>query len=237
MRRRRVGTLEIQECLALVDAGVSHGFGGSDFDARNERLESAWAVFGQSFSVDKLHLLDQVHGTEIVHVASLFDVPAFPQADGWFLRRGQSGAEGRQAFGVRTADCLPIIMASSQHVAILHAGWRGVCSGIQGKAADLFRSQGPLEEVIVVLGPCAGKDSYEAGGEVIEKFGERGVFHVEAGRTFLDIRATVWKSLEASGIKARMIHSSAECTMLSHQYHSYRRDGHASGRNLSFVIL
>ena len=78
---------------------------------------------------------------------------------------------------VRTADCLPILIADTRHraVAAVHAGWRGTLARVAEKALGRMRMQFGTrpEDVVVVLGPAIGGCCYEVGPEVVQAFAAR----------------------------------------------------------------
>ncbi|MFP6809282.1 MAG: peptidoglycan editing factor PgeF [Pseudomonadales bacterium] len=54
------------------------------------------------------------------------------------------------------ADCLPILLAndSGDELAVLHAGWRGLASGVIGKGIEKFKSRVTHAWVGPGIGPC-----------------------------------------------------------------------------------
>ena len=60
---------------------------------------------------------------------------------------------------VTTADCLPILICNKQgtHVAAIHAGWRGLASGII--EATVKAMQLPSDDLLVWLGPALARKS------------------------------------------------------------------------------
>lgn len=118
-------------------------------------------------SLQRVH---QVHGTEI-HEAS----EALPDGDGlWTMKPGYR-------IGVRTADCVPVLLAGpvegAPWVAALHAGWRsavggsgtGDTPGILRVCVELFRNLGgDPRELAWALGPSIQKCHFEVGEEVIQ---------------------------------------------------------------------
>ena len=68
-----------------------------------------------------------------------------------------------------TADCVPIAIASTTGppvLAVVHAGWRGLASGVVDAAVAAL---GPAEKAAIV-GPAIGPCCYEVGAEVSERF-------------------------------------------------------------------
>ncbi|MBP5231652.1 MAG: peptidoglycan editing factor PgeF [Clostridia bacterium] len=74
---------------------------------------------------------------------------------------------------VRTADCVPILLADPYAgvCAAVHAGWRGTAAGIAAVAVgEMGRSGADPARILAALGPCAGPDCYEVGEDVRQAF-------------------------------------------------------------------
>ena len=180
----------------------------------------------------RLLLLRQVHGATVVE-APWEGTPeadaAVAAAPGWLL-------------GIRTADCLPVLLVDVDRrlVAAAHAGWRGTAAGIAARAVDALVAHGARpEQILAALGPGIGPCCYEVGEEVREAFGPDGSAAFRSGpsgRPHLDLRAANVRQLVAAGLRAEAIHHVADCTRCrADLYHSFRRDGPAAGRMISFV--
>jgi YfiH family protein len=180
----------------------------------------------------RLLLLRQVHGTTV----ALAPWDAAPQAD------AAVATEPGLVLGIQTADCLPVLLVDPERgfVAAAHAGWRGTAAGVTRQAVRALIARGSRPEALVAaLGPGIGPCCYEVGDELRELFGP------EAARFFLpgtdgglrlDVRAANVRQLEAAGVRPEAIHHVADCTFChAGRYHSYRREGHGSGRMISFV--
>ena len=72
---------------------------------------------------------------------------------------------------VRVADCAPILLSSGDGrvVGAVHAGWRGVVSGVLLNAVRVMRAEG-AREIVAAIGPCIGVESFEVGPEVLDEF-------------------------------------------------------------------
>ncbi|NJL26668.1 MAG: polyphenol oxidase family protein [Thermoanaerobaculia bacterium] len=141
---------------------------------------------------------------------------------------------------VVTADCVPVILAGREGVAVAHAGWRGVAAEIV--AATLARLGEPVQQVTAWIGPAIGRCCYEVGHDVAARVVEAIAPGRRAGvllagprdRPHLDLAAAVAAQLETQGIGE--IQRVACCTRCSEtMLWSYRRDGQQAGRNLALV--
>jgi polyphenol oxidase len=113
--------------------------------------------------------LRQVHSDIIHSVEQAPEQGAAPAAgDGLITRR-----KGL-LLAVRTADCLPVIVADAEHraVGIFHAGWRGTLARLVEKGVGRMRAQfgSRPERLRAALGPCIRSCCYQVGPEVRELF-------------------------------------------------------------------
>jgi len=169
----------------------------------------------------------QVHGNQVREVGAepaggRFLQPGaepFPKSDGLVTSLG-----GR-ALALLTADCLPVAIAATDgsRLALLHAGWRGLSSGIV--EAGVAAVGGPA---VAAVGPGAGPCCYEVGDEVARPLSER--FGADVIR---DRRADLWlcaaRALRAAGIE--QVDVAGECTICTpDRYFSHRRDHGVTGR-------
>ncbi len=176
----------------------------------------------------------QVHGTRVVSPAP-GDEPA--EADG--LATGP----GKPVVGVVTADCVPVLLVDTHRpaAAAVHAGWRGAAHGVLETAVGhLGETYGTRPANLqAVVGPAIGGCCYEVGPEVEVAFRARtgdltaAAWREGPRRPHVDLRAAVRLLLLAAGVGEVTI--MGPCTACARRYHSYRRDGSAVGRQLSFV--
>ena len=224
-----------------------HGFttrvGGLSL-ARSERLPDAelaenWERVAAEFglSAADVALLTQVHGAKVVRVTE----PSGPlntldEADAmWTDRTGV-------LLAVRVADCVPVLLAAPGGVAVAHAGWRGVAAQVVRAAVEaLCHGIGvDPEHVCASVGPHISGARYEVGQEVVDGLGASGLDESvfvrpgTRGRPHVDLGAAVGAQLEAVGV-GRVRHLGA-CTYSESRFHSYRRDGPASGRLAGVIV-
>ena len=70
---------------------------------------------------------------------------------------------------VRTADCMPILVTNEEGslVSAIHAGWRGLSTGVIEKT---IKKLNPIENLIVWIGPHISQKHFEVGPDVKEIF-------------------------------------------------------------------
>lgn len=169
---------------------------------------------------DALHLSDrewvrvrQVHG-HAVHLPDATARAHVCDADAVVL--GQSN----QVTRVITADCVPILLAASngRAVAAVHAGWRGLVSGVVDEAVDALAAG-----FVAAIGPCIGVRRFEVGEEVAERFDPRFVRRDLGSRPHVDLRAATHALLHRLG--AQSIDTTDRCTAEHEdEFFSHRRD-------------
>lgn len=139
------------------------------------------------------------------------------------------------ALSVVTADCVPVMLAGAQNLAAVHAGWRGLVSGV---ILATLKAAGGGSGWTAWLGPAIGPCCYEVGEDVAAQVAAASVPEVilpgPAGRPHLDLIAAARRQLAAAGIEE--IHSISSCTRCdSERLYSYRREGTGTGRNMAFI--
>ncbi|MFN9993243.1 MAG: peptidoglycan editing factor PgeF [Phycisphaerales bacterium] len=140
---------------------------------------------------------------------------------------------------IRTADCTPILLSSTDGrvVASVHAGWRGVISGVTLRAIDRMRELGATR-IIGAIGPCIGRDSFEVGSEVVEifrsRFGDKAPVRTKAdGKGFVDLKECLRLQIESELEQLEIL---PHCTVKERDlFFSHRRDGGVTGRMVGVI--
>lgn len=141
------------------------------------------------------------------------------------------------AVGVKTADCVPILLADPVRrvVAAIHAGWRGTAASIASGAVRAMTQEFGTrpEHLRAGIGPSIGPCCFEVGPEVARAFGV-----VVASRVHLELQQINARQLEGVGVVPQHISVASECTRCNAgDYHSFRRDGAAAGRMISWIRI
>jgi polyphenol oxidase len=192
-------------------------------------FEAAWAVepdpreLMQHLHAEIVHLPRQVHGAEITFA----DEAGEAVADGLLTR-----TPGLM-IGIRTADCLPILLAhpGSGIAGAVHAGWRGLAEGILENLSGILEAEGvPTAECALFMGPCIGPCCYPVGPDVGTHFGR----HFSGG--VLDLRGYALEELTARGFSPEKIHMDSRCTCCTPALPSHRRKP-GGGRILTCIAV
>jgi YfiH family protein len=176
--------------------------------------------------------LNQVHGCAVVQTGGLVTGPA---ADAAIACRPGS------VCAVLTADCLPLLICDrdGQHMAAVHAGWRGLAAGVI--EATLSALDAPCGDLLVWLGPAIGPAAFAVGSEVRAAFlgadpGVASAFQAGPdGKWFADLFALARHRLARAGVT--QVYGGTDCTYSDpERFFSYRRDG-ITGRMASLIWI
>jgi YfiH family protein len=199
---------------------LEHGFG--------TRLSSRWP------DTTDLATVQQIHSDKV-----LIADRSGSAGEGDGLISNQPGI----TLSVRTADCLPILMADTRNraVAAVHAGWRGTILEIVPKTlqamADHFGTR--PDDLVIAVGPGIGDCCFEVGPEVAIQFAKLFPERTDLDqKTKVDLVETNLRLLGRNGGSVRQIATSGLCTFCRPDlFHSYRRDRDAAGRMMSTIRL
>jgi YfiH family protein len=215
------GSDEIYRCAALQEfAWLAHGF----------------TTRRSSESAPPLTTLRQIHSATVWNAAGLKD----RDLEGDAL---VSNEEGKWV-GVRTADCVPILLAGvrTRAVAAIHAGWRGTAHAIARRAVERLVSDFGAEpdEIFAAIGPSIGVCCYQVGPEVRSRFEDLfPEWDSVSGRNepgMLNLTEANRRILQAAGVPDSQIFRSNLCTShRSDDFFSYRREPAHPGRMISFI--
>ncbi|MDO9194380.1 MAG: peptidoglycan editing factor PgeF [Undibacterium sp.] len=178
--------------------------------------------------------LTQVHGIEVVDAAQL---------KGNQIADGCVTSKVGVICAVLTADCLPVLL-SDRHgtvVAAVHAGWRGLASGILQVAINKMRGSG-ANEILAWMGPAIGPAQFEVGKDVLDAFPQLGasasqcfVSNNKHDKYLANIYLLARHALAEVGVV--QVDGGDHCTVTERdKFYSYRRD-RETGRMASVIWM
>ena len=167
--------------------------------------------------------LNQVHSNRVVTPGETEGDAAYTQDVGMVL-------------AIQVADCLPILICdrAGTEIAAIHAGWRGLATGVIAQTIDRFTGS----ELKAWVGPGILGCHYEVDYKLIEAFSDYPEA-ISSGRDdehwFLDL--SMIASIQLGKLQVTEVSLSGDCTYcLPERYFSYRRDGEC-GRMAAIIWL
>ena len=245
----RLGGVSILEHTKSLNLGVDRG------DEKETVLKNL-KLFADAvgFSPKEVISVPQIHSSYVRYVTEDnagegFYCEPTDACDGYITDR--QGV----VLGVRTADCVPILLYAAPHngfggaVAAVHAGWRGTVSKIVINAIDKIIEKGAgLQEIKVAIGPAIEKCCYEvrddfyhsfkefAGEEITEKFVKSDT--VRDGVWWADLKGVNRELLIQRGIPRENIDVCELCTCcMPDEFYSHRYTKGKRGTMLSVITL
>jgi YfiH family protein len=194
------------------------------------------------YAPERLFELNQVHGAAVSVIAAGAEPARLRELPGDGLV-----ARADAALGIRSADCVPVLLAdpASRAVAAAHAGWRGVVAGIVPATlrALAHASAAPPSQLLAAVFPHIGACCFEVGADIAAQLqaAAPNVSSVRqpaaASRPFVALVEIVRAQLMAAGVASHNIEVVPGCTCCEPaRFHSFRRDGQNSGRHLSAIV-
>ncbi len=202
----------------------------------NQTVSSNQEQIAQTFGFDskRLVLLKQMHFDGIL----MFKDPA--EANSTSLKYDAIITNlPNQFLGIRTADCIPILIVD-QHkraIAAIHAGRQGTALQITRKTLRKMKEEFDSSEkdLLVTLGPSIGPCCYEIDDKVFLKEWQPFSVSKGTGKWMLDLSRINIAQLMEEGIKEEQIFQTDICTCCHRDlFFSYRGEGR-TGRQLSFI--
>ena len=158
------------------------------------------------------------------------------------------------AIGVRTADCVPILLYDpvKRVISAVHSGWKGTVLHIVRNAVDVMHKhfQSNVYDLRAILGPSIGPESFQVGKEVVEHFRNAGFpidriwsFHGSGDGSPMSggHHINLWEAnryiLLQSGVRNENIEIVGIDTFVSPDFYSARREGVKCGRIINSIKL
>ena len=195
------------------------GDDGATVLANRARLESDLAL--------PIQFMNQVHGKAVATIGRRIISP--PTADALVTQIAGIG------LAVMVADCIPLLLASTETVAAVHVGRKGLMNKVGVEAIQEMRSHG-ASDITAVVGPSICGHCYEVSQDIYDDVTKS--FPLAASKTreggfALDLSRALIDQLESLGVK---VIDEGRCTVEDKNLYSYRRDG-VTGRQVGVVWL
>jgi hypothetical protein len=180
--------------------------------------------------------LKQVHSSQVWNVNG-WD-PQHREREGDALITDEAG----KSIGIRTADCVPILLLDCRRraIAAVHAGWRGTVGEIVKAAIERmmqdFGTAAP--DIFVAVGPCIRGCCYEVGADVAARFTpwfpEWGDHEKQSRK--VDLVEANCRQMKTAGVASYRIFDCELCTACqSGQFFSFRREPENPGRMMASI--
>jgi polyphenol oxidase len=210
----------------------------SEHVAENQRRFASMVGYRET----RLFVLRQVHGREVRRVTSGDDPEHVWDEEGDALV-----ASAGFAIGVRSADCVPVLLVdpATRQVAAAHAGWRGVVAGVVPAALDvLARSAGaPHARLHAALFPHIRRCCFEVDESVAQQLvaaspGADDCVIAMPDKPHVALDVIVRAQLRALGVPDENIEDVPGCTVCDpERFFSYRRSGAGNhGLHLTAIV-
>jgi YfiH family protein len=199
--------LQVHGQRIVILTGVSEG------EKRGNGETGSKAISDDSISSSPLRPIS-LSKAEVVHMALPENHFRFSEGDAMV-----ADIPGT-AIGIRTADCLPILVGDTRTgaVAAIHCGWRSLALGLAGKGvmALLELTGSSPGDLVAALGPSIGQRCYEVGPEVKGSFPEAhldaGLFDLREESLYMDLAAGAKTQMLSQGMTPDTIEEIVGCT-------------------------
>ena len=191
--------------------------------------------------LNNLVLLRQYHSNKVIDFDNLLIKKRY-KADGIIT------TVSKFAFGILTADCVPILVADKKNktIAAIHSGWKGANTGIIDNLIKAFKKKGSkLSDLIVAVGPCISQKSYEVKKDFVNEiknknFDYKKYFKILNNKIYFNLRMFVNNKFLKLGVLNRNIEHINKDTYSNYKnFFSYRRSVHNNevdyGRCISVI--
>jgi YfiH family protein len=241
-----LGKLGFRHAFFTRKGGVSEGpyeslnFSSAVGDSP-ERVAANTALAAAALGVTKerVRFLSQVHGNVALALDGTETAAEALQLEGDAVASRAPGL----AVSVRTADCVPILLAAPESGAVcaIHAGWRGVVRGVVEAGVAKLRELAGGGELVAAIGPHIRAQAFEVSEEVAAELAAAspvdGVVARGDVKPHVSLAHIVRGKLLAAGIAEHRIDDVGGCTASEpERFFSFRRDGKIGGRHLSAIV-
>ena len=241
---------ELKHCFFSRKNGFSSGIykslncgAGSD-DKRENVLKNIKFVSKKiACKPTSLITLNQVHSNKVIFFNNKNNIKNKLSGDAIVTQIKNIG------IGVLTADCIPILIYDPQKkiIGCIHSGWKGAFKGVIKNTIGKFKElNSNIDELIVAIGPCIGKNSYNVRSDFYNRFVKKNFqnkkffLKINKNNYNFDLRSFVNKEISRFGIK-NIENIEMDTFSKSEFFYSYRRSSVNKekdyGRCISVILM
>lgn len=202
-------------------------------DASSVKANRAELAKKIGLPLQSIFYMNQIHGAAVAEIKADSDFTFAPSVDALFT------TEKRVALVTLIADCVPLLLHSSDAVAAVHVGRKGLVAGVFQETLQIFKNHGiTSSEISAEIGASICAQCYEVDidiyEEVTKKIPQASTNNLSPnGKPCLGVESGLIGLLEQQGIRWS---SANQCTVHDSGYFSYRRDG-STGRQAGVIWL
>lgn len=209
-------------------------------------------ILANAVGIDAKNIISvpQVHSNEVRYVSTA-DAGGGVFRDAHFSCDGYVTEESGLPIGIKTADCVPILLEARDEygeviaVSAIHAGWRGTALKIAEEAVKKLCLLGASpQNIYVAIGPSIDECCYEVGkdfpNEIAEKLGQnyeiKFINKKENGSLYADLKGMNVDILLSCGVPRQNIDVCPLCTSCNPDlFYSHRRQKGIRGSHLNLI--
>ncbi len=216
-----------------------------------DNLQRNFAILLSALGLSNVPMatVQQVHGCEValLRAEGEGEYSETAQAEIRDRFQGQTRADAivsdvtSAMLAIRIADCAPILLASDDGriVAAIHAGWRGVVSGVVARSVAEINTLGiTSDRIVAAIGPTIGVKHFEVGAEVAREFHTAGlsaaIDTIAYAKPHINLVAAIKLQLQQCGVTH--VDGGSLCTYANAtDFYSHRRDHGTTGRMVAII--
>jgi len=242
--------INIKHCFFSRKNGFSEGLYeslncGMGSNDKKENIIKNLKLVSKKINCDKNFLitLNQKHSNKVIHFKNKDSVKNKLKGDAIVSQVKNIG------IGILAADCAPILFYDPKKkiIGCAHAGWKGALNGIIKNTIKKFKElNSNINDLIVVVGPCIGRGSYEVKKDFVKNFVKNNanneIFFKEINDTkyLFDLRGFINKEISDLNIK-NIENIDMDTFQEKEFFYSYRRsylnNENDYGRCISVIMM
>jgi len=174
---------------------------------------------------ESLITLNQIHSSNVIFFNNSSNVKNKLSGDAIISKVKNIG------IGILTADCAPILLYDPEKkiIGCIHSGWKGAFNGIIKNTIEKFKQlNSNLNGLVVAVGPCIKKESYEVKNDFYNKFIAQSLnnkcFFVKKNndKYYFDLRGFINNEISSLGVK-NIENIEKDTFSENDSFYSYRR--------------